>query len=306
MHIVHDGGHHHHHSHHDNLRMKLNTLIPLVAGLAAPALAFSNSSPHVILSSVASLDSALPNSVQQASSARDFDDLVNQAIVGCPADTYVFVSQPGLHASDLEDASVTPFLHRIVGLAKSSFVSNHVFSDTEDRQLPQDALSHLEETCGAAQVSVDGSSGKFEQYVDTKPRILQVQLDELTDETGDARDAALKAHDNVLKAVLGRLPSPNYVLVYVSSPGQNQVEQEKEEEYQFSTQQHTREHSDEKVKDNLFQKYQFFSPGIFMAIIVSLLLVSIMLFALNWIGSLQISYGAFEKDPELVRQKKQN
>ena len=283
--------------------MKLNTLIPLVAGLVAPALAFSNSSPHVILSSVASLDSALSSSAQQqASSARDFDDLVNQAIVGCPADTYVFVSQPGLHASDLEDDSLTPFLHRIVGLAKSAFVSNHVFSDTE-RQLPQDALSHLEETCGAAQVKVDGTTGKFEQYVDTKPRILQVQMDELTEETGEARDAALKAHDNVLKAVLGRLPSPNYVLVYMSSPGQNQVEEA--EAFQF-TQQHTREETDEKVKDNLFQKYQFFSPGIFMAIIVSLLLVSVMLFALNWIGSLQISYGAFEKDPELVRQKKQN
>ncbi|KAG5361037.1 Protein BIG1 [Yarrowia sp. B02] len=283
--------------------MKLNTLIPLVAGLATPALAFSNSSPHVILSSVASLDSSLASAGQQASSARDFDDLVNQAIVGCPADTYVFVSQPGLHASDFEDASVTPFLHRVVSQAKSSLVSNHVFSDTE-RQLPQDALAHLEETCGAAQVAVDGSTGGFERYVDTKPRILQVQLDELTDETGESREAVLKAHDNVLKAVLGHLPSPNYVLVYVSSPGQNQ-EQQQEEEYQF-TQQHTRDESNEKVKDNLFQKYQFFSPGIFMCLIVSLLLVTVMLFALNWIGSLQISYGAFEKDPELVRQKKQN
>ncbi|AOW02261.1 vacuolar ATP synthase subunit S1-domain-containing protein [Yarrowia lipolytica] len=301
MHIVHDR-HHHHHSHHDNRRMKLNTLIPLVASLVAPALAFSNSSPHVILSSVASLDSSLSNSVQQASSARDFDDLVNHAIVGCPADTYVFVSQPGLHASDLEDAALTPFLHRVVGNAKSSFVSNHVFSDTE-RQLPQGALMHLEETCGAANVIVDGRTGKFATYVDTKPRIMQVQLDELTNETGEEREAVLKAHDNVLKAVLGRLPSPNYMLIYVSSPGHNQIEEE--EEYQF-TQQHTREESDEKVKDNLFQKYQFFSPGIFMAIIVSLLLVSVMLFALNWIGSLQISYGAFEKDPELVRQKKQN
>ncbi|KAG5368920.1 Protein BIG1 [Yarrowia sp. C11] len=282
--------------------MKLNTLIPLVAGLVAPALAFTNSSPHVILSSVASLDSALSSSLQQASSSRDFDDLVNQAIVGCPADTYIFVSQPGLHASDFEDASLTPFLHRVVGNAKSSFVSNHVFSDTE-RQLPQDALMYLEETCGADQVTVDGHSGKFDTYVDTKPRILQVQLDELTSETGEDREAILKAHDNVLQAVLGKLPSPNYVLVYVSSPSQHLVEEQ--EEYEF-TQQHTREESDEKVKDNLFQKYQFFSPGIFMAIIVSLLLVSVMLFALNWIGSLQISYGAFEKDPELVRQKKQN
>lgn len=279
--------------------MKLNSLIPLAMGLVAPALAFSNSSPHVILSSVESLDSAFSVAGQQASSARDFDDLVNQAIVGCPADTYVFVSQPGLHASDLENAEVTPFLHRIVGQAKSSFVSNHVFSDTE-RVVAQDVLMHLEDSCGAQQVEVDGSNGQFERYVDTKPRILQVQLQELAEQTGEAREAVLKAHDNVLKAVLGHLPSPNYVLVYVSSP--SHIE---EEEYKL-TQQHSREHSDEKVKDNLFTKYQFFSPGIFMSIIVSLLLVTVLLVALKWVGSLQISYGAFEKDPELVRQKKQN
>lgn len=272
---------------------------------ASVAVAFSNSSPHLLLSSVARLDSALSQQQgQTASSTHDFDQLVTEAIAGCPADSYVFVSQPGMHAADLEDALVTPFLHRIAALAKSSFSNSHVFGTPgSSREAPQDALRHLEEQCGAKTVAVDGSTGNFDVYVDTQPRVLSVSLDALPAGQG-ARDMALKANDDVLKRVLSRLPSPNYILVFVSSPDSDG---ERQESMSFTSQAEGRDDGGRpEVRDNVFAKYQFFSPGIFMSIIVSLLLVAVMLFALSWISSLQISYGAFEKDPELVRQKKTN
>lgn len=48
-------------------------------------------------------------------------------------------------------------------------------------------------------------------------------------------------------------------------------------------------------KHDLFSKYQFFSPGIWMCSIVSIFLVFVLSVALSWITSLEISYKAFEK-----------
>ncbi|CCE86196.1 Piso0_005852 [Millerozyma farinosa CBS 7064] len=49
------------------------------------------------------------------------------------------------------------------------------------------------------------------------------------------------------------------------------------------------------AKHDLFSKYQFFSPGIWMCSIVSIFLVFVLSVALSWITSLEISYKAFEK-----------
>ena len=55
----------------------------------------------------------------------------------------------------------------------------------------------------------------------------------------------------------------------------------------------------------LFEKYQFFSPGIFMGLIALILLLSILGVGLSAISSLEVSYGAFDKDMGPAAQKKQ-
>lgn len=52
----------------------------------------------------------------------------------------------------------------------------------------------------------------------------------------------------------------------------------------------------------MFEKYQFFTPGLFMGLLVTLLLLSILFVALRAISSLEVSYAAFEK--EMGPQKK--
>lgn len=49
----------------------------------------------------------------------------------------------------------------------------------------------------------------------------------------------------------------------------------------------------------LFERYQFFSPGIFESTLISFLLIGIFFTSYNWISSLQITYKAFEKTPEI-------
>jgi hypothetical protein len=56
---------------------------------------------------------------------------------------------------------------------------------------------------------------------------------------------------------------------------------------------------------SLFEKYQFFTPGIFMALITAILLFSILGVGLRALASLEVSYGSFEKDMGPGAQKKQ-
>lgn len=55
----------------------------------------------------------------------------------------------------------------------------------------------------------------------------------------------------------------------------------------------------------LFDKYQFFTPGIFMGLTALFLLLSILYVGISALASLEVSYGAFDKDASPIVQKKQ-
>ena len=55
----------------------------------------------------------------------------------------------------------------------------------------------------------------------------------------------------------------------------------------------------------LFEKYQFFTPGIFMGFVAIFVMLSIVYVGLSALSSLQVSYGAFEKEMGPAAQKKQ-
>lgn len=56
----------------------------------------------------------------------------------------------------------------------------------------------------------------------------------------------------------------------------------------------------------LFVKYQFFTPGIFMGLISTLIMLAILYVGLSAVSSLQVSYGAFDKEMGPAAQKKNN
>lgn len=55
----------------------------------------------------------------------------------------------------------------------------------------------------------------------------------------------------------------------------------------------------------LFERYQYFTPGLFMGFLISFILVMILYVAINGVASLQVSYAAFDKELGPVAQKKQ-
>jgi hypothetical protein len=54
----------------------------------------------------------------------------------------------------------------------------------------------------------------------------------------------------------------------------------------------------------LFEQYQFFNPGLFMGLIVGLILISILGVGMSALGSLKVSYAAFDKEMGPAAQKK--
>ncbi len=54
----------------------------------------------------------------------------------------------------------------------------------------------------------------------------------------------------------------------------------------------------------LFERYQYFTPGIFMGLLVSFILIMILYVGINGVASLQVSYAAFDKETGPAAQSK--
>ncbi len=54
----------------------------------------------------------------------------------------------------------------------------------------------------------------------------------------------------------------------------------------------------------LFEKYQFFTPGIFMGFVALFVMLSVLYMGLTALSSLQVSYGAFDKEMGPAAHKK--
>ncbi len=54
----------------------------------------------------------------------------------------------------------------------------------------------------------------------------------------------------------------------------------------------------------LFERYSFLSPGLFMGILVTIMLLSILYVGISAIAGLQVTYAAFDKEMGPAAQKK--
>lgn len=123
--------------------------------------------------------------------------------------------------------------------------------------------------------------------------------------------------------MLDRLSSTKYTVIYTTTPlpAEQDLIAAESERYHIDTSfqspvhmdlkrefsNHKRSSNSSKASPNrpLFEKYQFFTPGIFMGILVSILLISILYVGVSGIASLQVSYSAFDKEMGPAAMKKQ-
>jgi hypothetical protein len=128
--------------------------------------------------------------------------------------------------------------------------------------------------------------------------------------------------DMQLANAIKQLPKRDYALFFITTPPSSHESLSAEEQLAYEMDDSEsplrtelkRDLSAYKRADNitlppgpLFERFQFLTPGLFMGILTTLLLVSIGYAGVNALGSLQVSYAAFDKEngPQAQRNKAQ-
>ncbi|MCJ1393728.1 hypothetical protein MMC18_006604 [Xylographa bjoerkii] len=277
--------------------------------------AFENTSPFVFFST-----SEILASSPQIATAASLSRTINIELGKCPSDIYLIVTQPGATAADYRSQHSTPYLRRSVSgedkHVRSSFTVSEVLGEIDTTALAKT----LEQQCGAGTLSIDASTGLFDIVDDMKPRIIKVDFPALP--IGTDRSTASRTNDLFLSNLLDMLPSPNYTVIYTTTPASNDHHHTDFEPsmYEMDKTMSPLVHMDLKrdvsmyastsgnstngISLPLFERYQYFTPGLFMGLVVGLLLLSILYVAISAVSSLQVSYASFDRENGPAAQKK--
>ncbi|OJD10280.1 hypothetical protein ACJ73_09852 [Blastomyces percursus] len=295
--------------------------------------AFRDTSPFFLFSTH---ETALPIPSRQFEAANTLSTILSAApaLKSCSAASYILISQPGVHARDYSSGNAAPRLRRRVlqldGEVKGSFAVSEVVG-----RVDVDALQGvLEEGCGVEAERVDISGAKVQTYTKT-PLVLRVDFPSVAVDSN--RSEQLVKNDEFLDAIIDHFPSRDYTVLYTTTPRESTpagIETEDPAIYneidadiyqnplRTNMKRDTVAHShvrrdgegggkdggDEQWRNQpLFEKYQFFGPGIFMGLIGGLLFAVIVYVGLSALLSLKVSYAAFEKDnsPAAAKKKQQ-
>ncbi|KAI1824642.1 ER protein BIG1 [Xylaria intraflava] len=269
------------------------SLTAALAGLCASAHAFSDSSPFILFSTA---KLSKPTSQDQLQSSSRILESTKQLLSSCPTNHYLLVSQPNLNAGHLSSKASVPRLSSSLDHAASSYSVAEVGGELDVRSI----AAYLRETCELSRSAID--------VIDLSPVPSSVADSAKT----------LKENDDELGAVLAQYEASagdSYTVIYTGG-----ARAEKPQTYvaeftenaagrsELKRQLHgvngvrRQEKNDKDLP--LFEKYQFFTPGVFMSLIVLIILLSILYGGVSAVASLQIPYGAFDKEMGPAAQKK--
>ncbi|MCJ1402145.1 hypothetical protein MMC11_005364 [Xylographa trunciseda] len=294
--------------------MRFSGIGACALGIAAVN-AFDNTSPFVFFST-----SEILASSPQITTATSLSTIINSELAKCPSDIYIIVSQPGATAGDYRSKNSTPYLRRYISGEDKHVRSSFTISDVLG-EIDTAAFSNtLEQQCGAGTLSIDASTGLFNIVDNMKPRILKVDFPALP--AGSQRSTSSRTNDLFLSNLLNMLPSPNYTVIYTTTPASNDEQHTDFEPsvYKMDQTMSPLVHMDLKrdillhslASGNstngtslpLFERYQYFTPGLFMGLLVAIPLLSILYVAIAAVSSLQVSYASFDRENGPAAQKK--
>ena len=228
-------------------------------------------------------------STSQLQSASSLTADVSLSLSRCPTDHYIVILQPDVLPTDFSTPSKVPVLSskfkddmnwsnfRLQAAASVSDVVGHIDVNSW-REI-------LEDSCGASTYIVDGEPATWQIWDAAKmqtPLVLGINLPSLAGLTGEARDKALRNHDLILGELLKM--TSNYTVLYTTSvePVVQQPEDIESKQYEMETPldlQHEAMHvelkrnlgesslqrraNDTLPNGPLFERYQFFTPGMF-------------------------------------------
>ncbi|KHN95404.1 uncharacterized protein MAM_06681 [Metarhizium album ARSEF 1941] len=258
--------------------------------LPGAAFAFSDSSPWVLLSSSKISQPVNTNQIQTSSEVISF---TKHVLDECPTDRYLIVTQPGINAADLSQTDC--LMPRICKSVEGSRVKGKYT---------------------VAEVIGDVTEARLDEYINSacrmKGKTVNVNSVQLGSFSPPTRAQDLASNDASLAPELEAITSSDsYTILLYATPREPLYESEFIEPLHMGMKRDTRDVHLQQNNDTefnklpLFQKYQFFTPGIFMALIVAIVFFSIIGAGIRGLASLEVSYGAFDKEMGPAAQKKQ-
>ncbi|KAG5979865.1 hypothetical protein E4U55_004699 [Claviceps digitariae] len=257
--------------------------------LTRTTFAFSDSSPWVLLST-SKIDQSSVNQLQTSSEAVTF---TKNFLSECPTDQYLIITQPGVNAADFwtRDGCAMPHLCQAVKDARVQ--GKYTVAEVVGDVTASGFVQHIKTSCG--------KKGK-------EAKIIERPLDSLSEDRGQA----LSANDASIAVDLDMASSDSYTILFYATPREPLYDSEFIQPVHMDIRRgvddatlNQRANKTDRDTRPLFEKYQFFTPGVFMGIIVALVLLSILGAGIRGLASLEVSYGAFDKEMGPAAQKKQ-
>lgn len=274
--------------------------------LASTAAAFSDSSPLVLFStSKLSIPAGETSQLQSTSRALH---TTHDILASCPTSRYILISQPNVHASDLRnsESGVCHSANLCSAVDEKAVQGRYDVAEVIGDDISLDGLSNYIKAACAEQGKKDGLA------------VEEHRLEALPARKGEARAIKLTENDVEIGDILSgtQAGDDDYTVIYFSSPHSSAVY---ESEYvesaaiQMELKRQTGDIVEPRAAGNasdrsapLFVKYQFFTPGIFMGIVALIIMLSLLYVGLSAVASLEVSYGAFDKENGPAAQKKNN
>ncbi|CAK7266169.1 hypothetical protein SEPCBS119000_001889 [Sporothrix epigloea] len=285
----------------------------IVAGLlaAGSAHAFSDSSPFLLFSTA---DLPVDPTTSQIQSSAHVHSSARALLGSCPTSNYLLVAQPNVHASDL-DTPPSCEAHRLRrALASRAVHSRYVVNEVVARN----GVTNMSLDYFAAQIQ---SACTAKHAGGSSPHIQELPLPALpVAPTCQDRAEAMSDNDYVLGNALDDALAMGDVTVVYFSTGNGGAHGEYDAmsggladaqspiRKRMTAPQVVRQvvaPPKERDTRGLFEKYQFFTPGVFMSLFVFFIILSILYVGLSAVSSLQVPYGAFAKEMGPAAQKKQ-
>ncbi|CAG9943161.1 unnamed protein product [Clonostachys rosea f. rosea IK726] len=287
--------------------MRLQLLASALALFGSSA-AFSDSSPWVVLST-SSFDQ---NNASNIQTSAQIVEATKKALQSCPTDRYLLVNQPGISALDLQaskDCHMPHLCHAVEDKSISGkLMASEVVGDVKHTGLEDFIKEACAKKTGISVEAIELSSpakndraGSLAQSGMMRPNrgYLKLGADPFIDAAFAAKLEDLKNDKSYTVIFYSSAVEPVYEADF-ADPAHLELRRNVE-----SPVLRREKKTSGRDNRNLFEKYQFFTPGIFMGLIVVIFLFAILYVGVSALGSLEVSYGAFEKDVSPASQKKQ-
>lgn len=141
-------------------------------------------------------------------------NMLKKLVTQCSSDEYVLINQPGLTYEDLQELKKEdwPFLRKYLVLASTLIGLPWV-----DEPINLDYLEkYIIHSCDAETINVaHDDEDEVVQYYDTRTRVIRINLSKLPMDR-DERVFTIREHDNLIRKIIRKLPSPHYTIILTS------------------------------------------------------------------------------------------